>query len=84
METLVSILIIIVGALGFGFYRSSKKNNQLRADKDLTVQSTSSKIVDENVESAQKEIDEIEDEMDEPEEDPVKFWSEYKDDDKGK
>lgn len=75
METLLSILVAIIGGLGFLVFRKSKQNTQLKADKSLTDQKKDSKLVDEKVESAQKEIDKLESEKDKPVGDG--FWDDY-------
>ena len=75
METLVSILVAIVGGLAFLLFNKSKENTSLKAEKDLTEQSERSKIVDEQVSSASVEIDALSEEMDKPVGD--KFWKKY-------
>lgn len=77
METLISILIAIIGGLGFLFYRKSKQNTQLKADIDLTSQRERSKIVDEKVNSAEEEIDTLHKEMGKPVEGSEEFWKDY-------
>lgn len=75
METLIGILLSIIGGLGFMYFRKSKQNTQLKVDKSLTDQKKDSTIVDEKVESAQKEIDKLESEKDKPVGDD--FWDDY-------
>ena len=81
METLISILITIIGGLGFLLFRKSKQNTQLKADIDLTKQSESSKVVDEKVNSAQEKIDDLNQEMEKPVEEAEEFWKNYKKED---
>lgn len=75
METLISILLAIIGGLGFVLFRKSKENTQLKADKSLTERESSSKIVDVKVEDIKKEIKKLENKKNEAVED--KFWKDY-------
>jgi len=75
METLIGILLSIIGGLGFMYFRKSKQNRSLKANQSLTDQKEDSTIVDEKVESAQKEIDKLESEKDKPVGDD--FWDDY-------
>jgi hypothetical protein len=67
----------IIGGLIFLLNRKSKQNTQLKADKSLTVQRESSKVVDSKVDSAQKEIDKLEKEMKTKPKDDDDFWKDY-------
>ena len=77
MESLITFLIAIIGGLGFLYLRKSKENNQLKVDKDLTVQSESSKVVDEKVGEAQSKVDDIQASMESEPEEAEAFWEEY-------
>lgn len=77
METLISILVAVIGGLGFLLLRKSKENVQLKVDKDLTVQSESSKVVDEKVSEAQGKIDSIQSELDIEPDESEGFWEDY-------
>lgn len=72
---IVAFLSAIIGGLLFLLSRKSKQNQELQAEKDLTNQKISSKIVDEKVNSAQKEIDKLSQEMEKPVSDD--FWKDY-------
>lgn len=76
METLISILVAVIGGLGFMLFRKSKQNTQLQADKDLTDQKKSSKMVDKKNKDLQEEIDLLETEKGKSVEDD--FWKNYK------
>lgn len=80
METLISILIAIIGGLGFLVLRKSKQNTQLKADKSLADQKNDSKITDEKIKDAQDEINKLVKEMDKPVSDSEEFWKDYKGD----
>lgn len=75
METLLGILLSIIGGLGFLLFKKSKQNIQLKADNDLQTQKKDSKIVDGRVDGAQKEIDSLNKEIDKPVKDD--FWKDY-------
>ena len=75
METLISILIAIIGGLGFALFHKSKQNTQLKADKDLTSQEESSKLVDEKITDSQKDIAKLEEQKNKPVGDD--FWKDY-------
>ena len=75
METLLSILVAIIGGLGFLLYRQSKQNVSLKADKSLTDREKDSTIVDTGVDSAKQEIEKLESDKDNPVDDG--FWDEY-------
>jgi len=77
MEYIISILVAVAGGFGFLYYRKSKENTQLKADKDLTSQRERSKVVDEKVELAQKEVDELNKEMKEKLKRSDEFWKDY-------
>jgi len=77
MENLITLLIAVIGGLGFLLLRKSKENVQLKADKDLTVQSESSKVVDEVVSEAQVKIDSLQEAMESEPEEAEGFWTEY-------
>jgi hypothetical protein len=77
MESLISVLIAIIGGLGFLLFHKNKQNIQLKADKDLTSQSKDSKIVDNKVKSAEEEIKDLEKTMDDPVEEAMEFWKKY-------
>lgn len=72
---IIAFLSAIIGGLLILLNRKSRQNDELKADKDLTVQRESSKIVDEKIDSAQKEIDKISQEMEKPVSDD--FWKDY-------
>ena len=74
---IIAFLSAIIGGLIFLLNRKSKQNTQLKADKSLTVQRESSKVVDSKVDSAQKEIDELEKEMKTKPKDDDDFWKDY-------
>lgn len=74
---IIAFLSAIIGGLLILLNRKSRQNDELKADKDLTVQRESSKVVDEKVSSAQKEIDTLSQEMKKPAEESDKFWDEY-------
>ena len=72
---IIAFFSAIIGGLIFFIYRKDRENDQLRADKDLTKQTERSKIVDEKVDSAQVEIDKLDQEMKKPVSDD--FWKNY-------
>jgi preprotein translocase subunit SecF len=72
---IILALVIIIGSLSFMLVQSSNKNADLRAKVDLTVQTESSKVVDDKVKSAQTKIDTLGQEMSKPVSD--EFWKEY-------
>jgi len=75
MEYLTTLLVAIIGGLGFMLFRRYKDGIELRANRDLKDQEHSSNVVDEKVDSAQGEIDSIQDEIKSPVED--NFWDKY-------
>lgn len=75
METLIGVLLSIIGGLSFLVFRKSKQNNQLKANQSLTDQKNDSKITDEKIDSAQGEIDTLHKEMEKPVGD--EFWKDY-------
>lgn len=77
METLISILVAVIGGLGFLLYRKSKQNIQLKADADLTRQTERSRVVDKELISAQEKIDSLSHEMEKPAEESEGFWRKY-------
>lgn len=78
METLISILVALLGGVGFLYYRKSKENVGLKADIDLTSQRERSKIADEKVSDADEKLDALGKEMDKPVEESDEFWKKYK------
>ena len=74
---IIAFLSAIIGGLLYFLSESKRKNQSLQAEKDLTVQREKSKIVDGKVESAQKEIDELEKQMGEKPKDDDEFWGGY-------
>lgn len=72
---IIAIISAIIGGLLYLLSRKSKKIDDLKATVDLTVQKESSKVVDEKVNSAQKEIDALSQEMKKPVSD--EFWNDY-------
>lgn len=77
MENLITILLAVIGGLGFLYLRKSKENINLKAEKDLTVQSESSKVVDEKVGEAQSKVDDIQASIESEPEEAEAFWEEY-------
>ena len=77
MENLITILLAVIGGLGFLLLRKSKENVSLKAEKDLTIQSESSKVVDEKVADSQAKIDDIQAEIESEPEEAEAFWEEY-------
>lgn len=75
METLISLLIAIIGGLGFLFFRKSKENTQLKVDKSLSERKQDSELSESKVESAEKDIEKIDKEMKKPVDDS--FWDDY-------
>lgn len=75
--TIIAFLSAIIGGLLILLNRKSKQNEELKADVDLTKQRESSKVVDQKVESAQKEIDKLEKQMKEKPKDDDEFWGDY-------
>tara|TARA_R100001086_G_scaffold249961_1_gene192065 strand:- start:990 stop:1232 length:243 start_codon:yes stop_codon:yes gene_type:complete len=75
METLIAILVAIIGGLGFMLSRKSKENENLKADKSLTDQKQSSKVVDKKNRDLQEEIELLEDGKNKSVEDG--FWKDY-------
>lgn len=74
---LIALLTTIIGFLFFFISRKNKTLDNLKAEVDLSEQSAKSKQVDKEVNSAQKEIDTLSQEMKEPAEESDKFWDEY-------
>lgn len=72
-----SIFLVIIAGLLILLNMKSKEINSLKAEKDLQVQREKSKVVDEKVQSAQKEIDKLDKQMKEPTKDDDEFWKEY-------
>ena len=77
MENLITILLAVIGGLGFLLLRKSKENTSLKIEKDLTIQSESSKVVDEKVADSQAKIDDLESELESEPEEAEAFWEEY-------
>lgn len=77
MDSQLSILLAIIGGLGLLLFRKSKQNNQLKAEQDLTDQKNRSKVVEEKVHSAQKKIDELSQELEQPVDESEEFWKDY-------
>lgn len=75
--TIISIFLVIIAGLLILLNMKSKEINSLKAEKDLQVQREKSKVVDEKVQSAQKEIDKLDKQMKEPTKDDDEFWKEY-------
>lgn len=78
MENLISILIAALAGLGLLLFRKSKQNISLKAEKDLTERTESSKVVDDQNSETQKEIDSLEGQIKSEPKGPDKFWDEYK------
>ena len=78
MENLISILVAALAGLGLLLFRKSKQNISLKAEKDLTERTESSKVVDDQNSETQKEIDSLEGQIKSEPEGPDKFWDEYK------
>lgn len=74
---ILALLSAIIGFLVFLITRKNKEIDDLEAEVDLSEQSTKSKQVDKEVNSAQKEIDVLSQEMKEPVGESDKFWDEY-------
>lgn len=77
METVIAVLSTIISGLIFLIYRKSKQNTQLKADVDLSKRSERSKVVDEQVDSIQKELDILDGRMDDGLVESDKFWKDY-------
>lgn len=75
--SIMSIFLMIIAGLLILLNMKSKEINSLKAEKDLQVQREKSKVVDEKVQSAQKEIDKLDKQMKEPTKDDDEFWKEY-------
>jgi hypothetical protein len=72
---IIAFFSAIIGGLIFFIYRKDRENDRLRADKSLTKQTERSRVVDEKIDSAQVEIDKIDQEMKKPVSDD--FWKDY-------
>lgn len=75
--SIISIFLIVIAGLLILLNMKSKEINSLKSEKDLQVQREKSKVVDEKVQSAQKEIDKLDKQMKEPTKDDDEFWKEY-------
>lgn len=74
---IIAFFSAIIAGLLFFLRLKSNENDSLKAEKDLSIQREKSKVVDETVKSAQKEIDDLEEQMKEPTKDDDDFWKDY-------
>lgn len=75
--SIIAFFLIIITGLLILLNMKSKEINSLKSEKDLQVQREKSKVVDEKVQSAQKEIDKLDKQMKEPTKSDDEFWKEY-------
>jgi len=74
---IIAFFSAIIGGLLIYLSRKNREVDNLKADKDLTVQTERSKVVDEKVDSAQVEIDKLSQEMKKPAKSDDEFWKDY-------
>lgn len=75
--SIIAFFLVIIAGLLILLNMKSKEINSLKSEKDLQVQREKSKVVDEKVQSAQKDIDKLDKQMKEPTKDDDEFWKEY-------
>ena len=75
--SIIAFFLVIIAGLLILLNMKSKEINSLKSEKDLSIQREKSKVVDEKVQSAQKEIDKLDKQMKEPTKDDDEFWKEY-------
>ena len=75
--SIIAFFLVIIAGLLILLNMKSKEINSLKSEKDLSIQREKSKVVDEKVQSAQKEIDKLDKQMKEPTKGDDEFWKEY-------
>ena len=75
--SILALFLVIIAGLLILLNMKSKEINSLKSEKDLSIQREKSKVVDEKVQSAQKEIDKLDKQMKEPTKGDDEFWKEY-------
>lgn len=75
--SIIAFFLVIIAGLLILLNIKSKEINSLKSEKDLQIQREKSKVVDEKVQSAQKEIDKLDKKMKEPTKGDDEFWKEY-------
>lgn len=75
--SIIAFFLVIIAGLLILLNMKSKEISLLKAEKDLSIQREKSKVVDEKVQSAQKEVDKLDKQMKEPTKSDDEFWKEY-------
>jgi len=75
--SIIAFFLVIITGLLILLNMKSKEINSLKSEKDLAIQREKSKVVDEKVQSAQKDIDKLDKQMKEPTKSDDEFWKEY-------